>query len=131
MWSLPLARLWVQDGPVSDSVFIAPTPRVFHARVDCHRLQIARSFTAVDIDQVSPRRLPCQSCIPSAPRVKFLKRFCIQCNKDYARPCAHNGGVKVMKTVTTTYFSALREPGDTFLRSAYVWPDRAHLYQKA
>lgn len=95
----------------------------FHRIPDCDRLR--GPSQAVDLnDVVKPS--PCRTCYRDAPRVKVVRRYCPDCDTSY--PCPHNGGVQVLLTGVTTYTSALRDPGDTYTRRAYVWPDRAHHY---
>lgn len=110
---------------MTNPVYVA-TVSTFHGRPDCSRLQIASSFEVIDL-QDRGKRTPCQVCLPH-PRVKYVKRYCTVCDPGRIVACAHNGGILVEETCVTSYYSALRMPGDTYTRKRYVWPDRAHLY---
>ena len=105
----------------------------FHRTPDCCQLVktpargTPHQVAEMDLREI-PGVLPCKTCYPDVPRVGVARRYCRQCNKGSARPCAHNGGVPVVHVVTTTYRSLLREPGDEIIKTIYVWPQHAHKY---
>ena len=105
----------------------------FHTTPECDRLRAGQRqgkpwpVVGLTPDQLG-RRTPCKRCYPDAPRVKFFTPHCHQCGS--ARPCAHNGGVKVKVPMTYPNGYALLEPGETIYRTHYVRPDRAHFYER-
>lgn len=82
----------------------------------------------LSLDQLD-HRTPCRECYPDAPRAKVLLPYCHRCRSP--RPCEHNGGVAVKVPVTYPNGYALIEPGETIMRTSYVRPDRAYLYERA
>jgi hypothetical protein len=93
----------------------------FHKSPDCVKLTkppargAAHPLVEVDLRDV-PHPNPCYVCYPDAPRVQIVRRYCQICDFGFAKPCPHNGGVKV----PTPYKGGIRWQ--------YVWPDRAHHY---
>lgn len=119
----PMPMVWMRESNTS-----------FHRTEDCKQLQKkpARGnphpVVEVDLAELNHVR-PCKTCYDDAPRIKTARRFCPLCNKSKARPCEHNGGVRVTTAFTTTYTSLLRDPGDEVVRTIWVWPDRVHFYE--
>jgi hypothetical protein len=118
------------------TVWIRSTDRPrFHRTEDCYQLNkppargTAKPVRAVELANLNEHARPCRVCYPDAPHVKVVRRFCPKCNTTRALPCAHNGGVRVTLARTTSYVSLLRDPGDEWLQTLYVWPDQAWFYE--
>jgi len=106
---------------------------VFHREADCYHITkkpprgergVPRE---VDLDEIRDQR-PCLRCYPDAPRGKFIKRYCPDCNKSHPRPCPHNGGIRVLTEYVFRKETLYHEPGDVVMRERYVWPDRVRHY---
>lgn len=97
------------------------TLQKFHKTEDCPKLQkrpargTAHPLVAMDLRDV-PHPNPCYTCYPDAPRTKVLRRYCHVCDLGFAKPCPHNGGVKVLTPYQSSY------------RTQHVWPEQAHHY---
>lgn len=105
----------------------------FHKTDQCVHLTrkttgVRQEVIAVDLKELS-RGIPCRTCYVDAPKIASAHRYCAECNKKTARPCPHNGGIPVVVTMTRkstrTLFS---EPGDTYTKHVYVWPEKLHLF---
>ena len=83
---------------------------------------------AVELSDLRGAR-PCKTCYPDAPNYRIVRRACSICNRPKLTPCEHNGGVLVTLTRHTSYISVLRDPGDEFLQTTYVWPDEVWKYE--
>lgn len=107
----------------------------FHRSPDCRQITKPPSkgeshpVRAVELAEMTEHARPCKTCYPDAPRIKTAHRFCRICNVEKPSPCAHNGGVLVKQIATTKYVGLLRDPGDTFLRERWIWPDQAYAYE--
>jgi hypothetical protein len=114
-------------------VFVTSHGAHFHSEVTCPRIRMGQASKhssapahAVPISSIDGLS-PCRSCYPDAPRIKFLKRRCKECGS--ARPCAHNGGVRVLVPAVYRRGSALLPAGTVIYRRRWVWPDVAWMYQ--
>ena len=114
------------------TVYVREKSVVFHRSADCFQLKKGpargpgRALREVPLEEL-PKPRPCRYCYPDAPRARSRHRYCQEC-KGSALPCEHNGGVLVTLTNTHTKRSIMSEPGDTYQRTRYVWPEQAHLY---
>lgn len=100
----------------------------FHKNRECFQLTKSGSVAAeVNLDEIG-RAQPCRTCYPDAPRLASAHRWCRECNKQKIRPCQHNGGVLVPLTRTHRKTTINSDPGDTYIRFDYVWPEQVHLY---
>ena len=115
------------------TVYVTQHGAHFHVSMSCRWITIGQRakrssapIHAVEISDIHGLS-PCRSCYPDAPRARFLKRRCAECNT--AHPCAHNGGILVYTPRVWRKGSALLAPGTVTYRKRYVWPDVAHLYE--
>lgn len=107
--------------------------RRFHRDEDCRMLKFSwiKGIHPVDLNDLRVP-LPCKICYPDAPRIKVRRQACPICTKgNKVMPCAHNGGIPVIQEITWKRQSMLIEPGDTTVRTRYVWPDKLHHYMSA
>ena len=110
--------------------------RRFHRDEDCRMLKFSwiKGIHPIDLNDLRVP-LPCKICYPDAPRIKVRRQFCRICHPNEMRkkvvPCQHNGGIPVIQTITWKRQSMLIEPGDTTVRTRYVWPDKLHHYMSA
>ncbi len=110
-----------------------PYRQKFHRSEDCTQLTkrpakgVPQEIRQIDIQDVGDA-LPCLRCYPDAPRAKSLHKYCHTCDTGMIRPCAHNGGVKVLMTRTRRVQTLLQEPGEQYVQERWVWPERASRY---
>jgi hypothetical protein len=108
--------------------------KIFHKDLDCRQLTKRpsngekREPVEVELNELDRPR-PCRNCYPDAPVAVSIHRVCAICNTDAGvRPCAHNGGVPVYHERAYGRPGFNHDPGETFAKRQYVWPEHAHLY---
>lgn len=103
--------------------------RSFHKSKDCYELgsKTQEVYTA-PLSDLPHTASPCKACYPDAPRVRVLRRLCLECSTDgVIRPCEHNGGVQVVVRHAAPTIASGRQ-AVTYHRKVWVWPDHAHRY---
>lgn len=120
-------KVYIRDG--------VPRTRRFHRTKDCYQLlkYPARGSTRPLLEYETPDlplAKPCKVCFPDYPSQNVVHRHCHICSPDgRVFPCAHNGGVQVVKTRIHTNSKSYVRPGpeeQTFRH--WVWPDQVMLH---
>lgn len=93
----------------------------FHRFPTCRRTR-GSVLSPVELDDVEIP-VPCLECYPDAPRPISAHRYCPTCNVSSVRPCAHNGGVRVLMTRVRRTTRMTHEAGEPYVRFDYVWPE--------
>lgn len=104
-------------------VFTTPTGSKFHRSTDCHQVKSHSEVTEATMDMVGNRE-PCRSCYHDAPVTESVHAYCAEHNS--FRACAHNGGVLIPMVRTHRKHTINSDPGDTYVRYDYVWPEHLH-----
>lgn len=102
------------------TVFTTASGTKFHRSPACRQVKSYSEVMEYTLDMIGDR-LPCLTCFRDAPDPRILHAYCPTCNT--FRPCEHNGGVLVPLTRTRRSRSPYMEPGETYIRWDYVWPE--------
>lgn len=86
-----------------------------HKDANCPHLKGAKP-KVLPLSEVGTRE-PCRDCFPGLPIYNHgIRHVCKRCSPTMLAPCAHNGGVKIVRPRKGT------KTGETF---TWTWPERA------